>query len=153
MRTGGLGGEDLMWNSNFLKMKRLWSGKDDGEITKNEKWESIKNLSREENGNQKKEKRKLRWEVFEESVWERGRGHFLEGMKSFSREDKKREREKKKKKGSGRGVEENRENGKRRKKERRVWEKSERSKREGFEREIKKSKRKSWQEEFEKKEG
>ena len=107
-----------MWNSNFLKMKRLWSGKDEGEITRNKKWESIENLSREEKGKSKEGKKKLRWEVFEESAWERGRGHFLEGMKSFSREDKKREREKKKKKGSGRGFEENRENRKRIKKER-----------------------------------
>ena len=99
-----------MWNSNFLKMKRLWSGKNEGEITKNEKWESIENLSREEKGKSKEGKKKLRWEVFEESAWKRGRGHFLEGMKSFSREDKKREREKKKER-----------------KKIGVWEKSERS--------------------------
>ena len=36
-RTGGLRGKVLMWNSNFLKMKRLCSKKDEGEITKNEK--------------------------------------------------------------------------------------------------------------------
>ena len=51
------------------------------------KWESIEKLSRQEKGNQKKEKRKLKWEVFEESAWERGRGHFLDGMEGFSRED------------------------------------------------------------------
>ena len=86
-----------MWNSNFLKMKRLWSGKDEGEITRNEKWESIRNLSREEKGKSKEGKKKLRWEVFEEFAWERGRGHFLDGNEGFSREDiKGRLREKKK---------------------------------------------------------
>ena len=67
-----------------------------GRLQKMKNGSRLRTLVGKKKGNQKKEKRKLRWEVFEESVWERGRGHFLEGMKSFSREDKKREREKKK---------------------------------------------------------
>ena len=73
-RIGGLGEEALI--------RKRWGGD-----YKKWKWESIEKLSRQEKGNQKKEKRKLKWEVFEESAWERGRDHFLDGNEGFSRED------------------------------------------------------------------
>ena len=36
---------------------------------------------------EEEEKDWLKKEVFEESAWERGRGHFLDGNEGFSRED------------------------------------------------------------------
>ena len=40
----------------FLKITRLGWGKEKGWITRNEKWESVENLSRKEKGNQKQKK-------------------------------------------------------------------------------------------------